>query len=59
MADGDKDRFAAIAARGEQIKTNSAEFLWICRGIKPPPLADKPPAQLRLGNGVTPGERRK
>ena len=29
---------AAIAARGEQIKTNSAEFLWVCRGIKPPLL---------------------
>jgi hypothetical protein len=35
----DKDRIAAIAAiaeRGEQIKTNSAEFLWVCCGIRPP-----------------------
>jgi len=38
----DKDRLAAIAARGEQIKTNSAEYLWVCRGIKPPLLPDKP-----------------
>jgi hypothetical protein len=29
----DKARIAAaIAARGEQIKTSSAEYLWICRG---------------------------
>jgi hypothetical protein len=43
---------AAIAARGEQIKTHSAEYLWICRGIKPPLLPpDKPIAQPRpLGN---------
>jgi hypothetical protein len=30
----DKERaaaIAAIAARSEQIKTNSAEYLWICR----------------------------
>ena len=42
----DKQRAAAIAAiatRGEQIKTNSAEYLWVCRGIKPP-LPDKPVA---------------
>jgi hypothetical protein len=32
----DKDRIDAIAARGEQIKTISTEFLWVCRGIKPP-----------------------
>jgi hypothetical protein len=38
--DSDKDRFAAIAARGEQIKQNSAEYLWICRGIKPSLLAN-------------------
>jgi hypothetical protein len=25
----------AIGARGEQIKTNGAEHLWICRGIRP------------------------
>jgi len=37
-----KDRLDAIAVRGEQIKTNSAEYLWICRGIKPPLLSDKP-----------------
>jgi hypothetical protein len=39
----DKDRIDAIAARGEQIKTNSTEFLWVCRSIKPPLLLpDKP-----------------
>ena len=27
----DKDRFAAIASRGEQIKTKSAAYLWVCR----------------------------
>jgi hypothetical protein len=47
----DKDRaaaIAAIAARGEQIKTNSAEYLWICRGIKPAlPPPDKPVATDR------------
>jgi hypothetical protein len=60
MADGDKDRFAAVAARGEQIKTSSAEYLWICKGIKPPMLPDKPIARdLRLLNGAAPGERRK
>jgi hypothetical protein len=37
-----KEHIAAITARGEQIKTNSAEFLWICCGIRPPPLRDKP-----------------
>jgi hypothetical protein len=40
-----KDRSAAItalAARAEQIKQNSAEYLWICRGIRPPLLPDKP-----------------
>jgi hypothetical protein len=36
-----KEQIAALATRGEQIKTNSAEFLWICCGIKPPPLPDK------------------
>jgi hypothetical protein len=55
----DKDRAAAIAAitvRVEQIRQASAEYLWICCGIKPPPLPDKPvvtntnvdPEQLRL-----------
>ena len=29
-------------SRGEQIKQNSAEDLWICRGIRPPLLPDKP-----------------
>ena len=32
----DKERAAAIAAlgaRGEQIKTNSAEYLWVCCAI--------------------------
>jgi hypothetical protein len=51
---------ASIAARGEEIKLNSAEFLWVCKGIRPPLLADKPIARdLRRLNGVTPGERRK
>ena len=55
----DKARADAIAARGEQIKQASAEYMWICRGIKPPPLPDKPVAvdpgvdphrlQLQLG----------
>jgi len=36
---------AAVAARGEQIKTNSAEYLWVCCGIRPPLLSDKPIAQ--------------
>jgi hypothetical protein len=31
---------AALAARGEQIKTNGAEYLWICCGIRPPLLPD-------------------
>jgi hypothetical protein len=53
----DKDRAAAIAVRAEQIRQASAEYLWICCGIKPPPpLPDKPvvtdtdvdPEQLRL-----------
>jgi hypothetical protein len=40
---------AAVAARGEEIKTASAEFLWICRGVKPPlPPADKPVATHRI-----------
>jgi hypothetical protein len=38
----DKDCTAAIAVRGEQIKTSGAEYLWFCRGIKPPPLPEKP-----------------
>jgi hypothetical protein len=41
----DKERaaaIAAIAARGDGIRSNSAEYLWVCRGIKPPPLPDKP-----------------
>jgi hypothetical protein len=34
---------AAIAARGEEIKTHSAEYQWICRGVKPALLPpDKP-----------------
>jgi hypothetical protein len=33
---------AAIATRGEQIKTNNAEYLWICCGIRPPLLPNKP-----------------
>jgi hypothetical protein len=37
--------------RGERIKTNSAEFLWICCGIRPPPLPDKP---VRTDRGATP-----
>jgi hypothetical protein len=41
----DKDRIDTIAAAapsGEQIKTNSAEYLRICRGTRPPLLPDKP-----------------
>jgi hypothetical protein len=50
---------AAIAARAEQIKQNSAEFLWLCRGIKPPMLPDRPIARdLRRLNGAPPGERK-
>jgi len=37
-----KEQIAALGTRGEQIKTNSAEFLWVCRGIKPPLLPDRP-----------------
>ena len=37
-----KERLDAIAVRGEQIKTQSAEFLWICFGVRPPLLPDKP-----------------
>lgn len=40
----DKERIAAIAAHGEQIKVSSAEYRWICRGIKRAPLPDKPVA---------------
>jgi hypothetical protein len=51
---------AAIGARAEEIKQNSAEYLWICRGIKPPLLPDKPVARdLRRLDGPPPGERRK
>jgi hypothetical protein len=32
---------AEIATRGEEIKLNSAEYLWVCRGIKPPLLPNK------------------
>jgi hypothetical protein len=32
---------AEIGARGEEIKTNSAEFLWLCKGIRPPLLPNK------------------
>ena len=49
----DKDRIAAltaVAACGEQIKQNSAEYLWICRGIRPPPLPDSP---IRTDPGVS------
>jgi hypothetical protein len=43
---------AAIAARGEQIKTNSAEFLWICRGVRPAlPPPDKPTVVARNSSG--------
>jgi hypothetical protein len=41
----DKNRAAAVAAigeRGEQIKINSAEYLWICCGVRPPLVPDKP-----------------
>jgi hypothetical protein len=33
---------AAVAKRGEEIKQNSAEFLWVCCGLRPPLLPDKP-----------------
>ena len=36
-----KEQIGTIA-HSEQIKTNSAEFLWIWCGIKPPLLPDKP-----------------
>jgi hypothetical protein len=32
---------ADIGARAEEIKTNSAEFLWLCKGIRPPLLPNK------------------
>ncbi len=61
------ERAAAITARGEQIRQASAECLWICCGIKPPLLPDKPvgtntnvaPEQLRLRplTGVAPTTR--
>jgi hypothetical protein len=35
----------AIAAHGEQIKINSAQYLWICRGVKRPLLPDTLVAQ--------------
>jgi hypothetical protein len=51
---------AEIAVRGEEIKLNSAEFLWVCKGVLPPLLPNKPIARdLRQLNVVTPGERRK
>jgi hypothetical protein len=54
MAEHASDGYAAIAARGQEIQTNSAEYLWICRGIKPPLLPDKPLARdLRPLNGVS------
>ena len=65
----DKQRAAALAPRSEQIKTNSAEYLWICRGIRPALLPDKPVGtdrsidpehlqlQARLPSGTTPVTR--
>ena len=48
----ERQRAAAIAARGEQIKTNSSEYLWICRGIRPAlPPPDKPAVVVRSGSG--------
>ena len=70
----DNDRIAAIAtvaARGEQIKQNNAEYLWICCGIKPPLLPNKPvlidqsadpehlQMELRLLNRVAPATRQR
>jgi hypothetical protein len=55
---------AAVAARGEQIKTASAEYLWICCGTKPPLLPDKPadlkvaPEQLELQQRLLSGTAR-
>jgi hypothetical protein len=43
---------AAIAKRGEEIKTHSAEFLWICQGVRPPlPPPDKPAIVARNSPG--------
>jgi hypothetical protein len=36
----DKDRITAMAVHGEQIKTKSAEYLWVYRGIRPPLLPE-------------------
>jgi hypothetical protein len=54
---------AAIAARGEQIKLNSAEYLWICKGIRPPLLPNKiavdPSLAAHLRERFRPATRRK
>ena len=31
----ERQRAAAIAKRAEEIRTQSSEYLWICRGVKP------------------------
>ncbi len=46
-------RITTIAARSEQIRSNSAEFLWVCRGVKPallPPDKPLPQAATSLGD---------
>jgi hypothetical protein len=46
-------RIIAIAARAEQIRTNSSEYLWVCRGIRPPlPPPDKPLPQQAVSIGA-------
>jgi peptidoglycan hydrolase-like protein with peptidoglycan-binding domain len=58
-----KEQIAALATCGEQIKTNSAEFLWVCRGItataagqgpRQSPAATAPTQSHRAHNEATP-----
>jgi hypothetical protein len=35
--------YAQLAADAERIRQNSAEHLWICRGVVPPKLPDPEP----------------
>jgi hypothetical protein len=53
----DKDCTAAIAVRGEQIKTSSAEYLWFCRGIKPPLAAGQAGPERSATTTTAPAER--
>jgi hypothetical protein len=46
MADATKKRatsYAEIDAEATRIRQNSAEFLWICRGVVPPKIPDETP----------------